>query len=97
MGYSKDFVWGAASSAYQIEGTYAEDGKGPSIWDVFSHTPGKINCSHTGDIACNHYYDFQKEIAILKELGIMAYRFSISWPRIFPKGDQTLNPSGLAF
>lgn len=97
MGYSKDFVWGAASSAYQIEGAYAEDGKGPSIWDVFSHTPGKINCSHTGDIACNHYYDFQKEIAILKELGIMAYRFSISWPRIFPKGDQTLNPSGLAF
>ncbi len=97
MNTPKDFIWGAASSAYQIEGAPHADGKGLSIWDTFSHVPGNTFSNHTGDVACNHYYEYEEDIKVMKELGIEAYRFSISWPRIFPNGDKTLNPAGLDF
>ena len=97
MNFPKDFIWGAASASYQIEGGFDADGKGPSIWDVFSHTTGKISDNSNGDVACNHYYDYEKDVALLKELGITSYRFSINWPRVFPKGDKVLNQKGLDF
>ncbi len=97
MNVPKNFIWGAASSSYQIEGAPHADGKGLSIWDTFSHTSGKTFNNHTGDVACNHYYDYLEDIKVMKELGIQAYRFSISWPRIFPNGDEVLNPAGLDF
>lgn len=97
MAFHSDFVWGAASSAYQIEGAYNRDGKGPSIWDVFSNTPGKIHNNHTGDTACCHYDHYKEDIKLMSSLGIKAYRFSVSWTRIFPKGDSNLNATGLAF
>ena len=97
MEYPSDFIWGAASSAYQIEGAYKEDGKGLSIWDTFSHQPGTTFGNHTGDVACDHYHLFKKDIALMKGLGITNYRFSVSWPRIFPNGDNVLNARGLAF
>ncbi len=91
------FLWGAATSAYQIEGAWQEDDKGESIWDRFSHTPGKILNGDTGDIACDHYHRWREDIALMRELGLQAYRFSISWPRIFPRGYGKLNPAGLDF
>ena len=97
MEYATNFIWGAASASYQIEGGWKEGGKGLSIWDVFSHTPGKVSQGDTGDVACNHYFDFQKDIEIMKELNIEHYRFSISWPRIVPDGDGAVNPEGLAY
>ncbi len=97
MNFPKNFIWGAASSAYQIEGAPTEDGKGLSIWDTFSHTPGKTAHGDNGDVACDHYHRFKEDIQIMKELGIHSYRFSISWPRIFPNGDTQLNQAGLDF
>ena len=81
--FPDNFLWGAATAAYQIEGAWNEDGKGESIWDRFSHTPGKVQDGDTGDIACDHYRRWQDDIQLMKELGIGAYRFSISWPRVF--------------
>jgi beta-glucosidase len=95
--FPKDFLWGAATAAYQIEGASAEDGKGPSIWDTFAHTPGKIIGGDTGDIACDHYHLFEEDIRCMKELGLTAYRFSISWSRIFPDDTGTPNEKGMAF
>jgi beta-glucosidase len=95
--FPADFVWGAATAAYQIEGAIAEDGKGESIWDRFTHTPGKITDNSTGDIACNSYHRYAEDVALLKNLNLGAYRFSIAWPRIFPAGAGTLNPAGLAY
>ena len=80
--FPKDFIWGAATASYQIEGAWNEDGKGKSIWDRFSHTPGKVNNNDTGDIANDHYHLWRKDIKMMKGLGLEAYRFSISWPRI---------------
>jgi beta-glucosidase len=91
------FVWGAATSSYQIEGAWNEDGKGESVWDTFSHTPGKIMNGDTGDIACNHYHRYKEDVQIMKELGLNAYRFSISWPRIFPMGKGNVNLKGVQF
>ncbi|HEY0068472.1 MAG TPA: GH1 family beta-glucosidase [Chloroflexia bacterium] len=91
------FVWGAATAAYQIEGAWNEDGKGESIWDRFSHTPGKVHGGDTGDIACNHYYRYRDDIALMKQLGLQAYRFSVSWPRVIPEGRGKVNPAGLDF
>ncbi|MFG2894192.1 GH1 family beta-glucosidase [Streptomyces sp. NPDC048248] len=92
-----DFVWGVATSAYQIEGAVSEDGRAPSIWDTFSHTPGKIDNDDTGDLACDHYHRWREDIALMRRLGVGAYRFSLAWPRIVPDGDGRVNAKGLAF
>lgn len=97
MQFPPDFVWGAATSAYQIEGAWNEDGKGLSIWDTFSHHPGAIRDNQTGDIACDHYHRWQEDISLMKSIGLKAYRFSVAWPRIFPQGTGKLNPQGLDF
>jgi beta-glucosidase len=91
------FVWGAATAAYQIEGGHDADGKGPSIWDTFSHTPGKISNDETGDVACDHYHRWQGDVALMSELGLGAYRFSTSWPRVLPAGTGAPNQQGLDF
>ncbi|MBO7345591.1 MAG: beta-glucosidase [Clostridia bacterium] len=97
MGFKKDFTWGVASSAYQIEGAWSEDGKGLSVWDVYSHENGNIANGHTGDVACDFYHKFKDDIKLMKELGIRAYRFSISWTRIFPNGIGEVNEKGVKF
>ncbi len=91
------FIWGAATAAYQIEGAWKEDGKGESIWDRFSHTPGRVHQGDTGDIACDHYHRSPEDIDIMKSLGLNGYRFSISWPRVYPDGRGQINPAGLDF
>ncbi len=91
------FVWGVATSAYQIEGAWNEDGKGPSIWDVFSHTPGKIANGDTGDVAVDHYHRYREDVRLMAELAIPAYRFSIAWSRVLPEGKGNVNPKGLGF
>lgn len=91
------FRWGFAASAYQIEGAVREDGRGPSIWDTFSHTPGKTLNGATGDVACDHYHRYRDDVRLMVELGAHAYRFSISWPRIFPTGSGTANQRGIDF
>ena len=97
MGFPKDFMWGAATASYQIEGAAKEDGRGASIWDVFSHTEGKIKSMENGDIACDHYHRMEEDVKIMKEMGLRAYRFSISWSRLFPLGDGMRNEKGFAF
>ena len=89
------FRWGCATSAYQIEGAVNEDGRGKSIWDVFSHTPGKIAKNENGDIACDSYHRYREDTQLLKRLGTNAYRFSIAWPRIFPAGRGKPNRKGV--
>ncbi|WP_431896112.1 GH1 family beta-glucosidase [Nonomuraea sp. bgisy101] len=91
------FRWGAATAAYQIEGAATEDGRGPSIWDVFARTPGRVHLGHTGDVACDHYHRYREDVALMSELGLPTYRFSISWPRIKPDGGGPVNPRGLDF
>jgi beta-glucosidase len=95
--FPRDFVWGAATAAYQIEGATNEDGRGESIWDRFSQSPGKVRNSDNGDIACDHYHRYPQDIALMKDLGLKAYRFSIAWPRILPSGRGSVNPRGLDF
>ncbi len=95
--FPQDFAWGAATSALQIEGGVKEDGRGQSIWDIFAHTPGKIWLNHTPDIACDHYHRFREDVRHMAEMGLNAYRLSISWPRIFPEGNGTINPKGIDF
>jgi beta-glucosidase len=91
------FVWGVATSAYQIEGAVTEDGRAPSIWDTFSHTPGMVANDENGDLACDHYHRWPEDIAIMRELGVDAYRFSIAWPRVMPEADGRVNHAGLAY
>ncbi len=91
------FRWGAATSAYQIEGAIDVDGRLPSIWDTFSHTPGKVRGGDTGDIACDHYHRYRDDIAIMADLGLTAYRFSVAWPRVIPSGSGAVNQAGLDF
>jgi beta-glucosidase len=91
------FVWGAATAAYQIEGSTAVDGRGPSVWDTFSHTPGKVRGGDTGDIACDFYNRSEEDLDLLRSLGGAAFRFSISWPRIQPSGSGPVNQAGLDF
>ena len=91
------FVWGAATSAYQIEGAANGDGRGESIWDRFCRTPGRIRDGAAGDVACDDYNRWPEDVAIMKELGLKAYRFSISWPRILPEGRGAVNAKGLDF
>lgn len=95
--FPENFVWGAATAAYQIEGAARDDGRGPSIWDTFSRTPGKVFAGHTGDIACDHYHRYADDVALMAELGLKAYRFSVAWPRIQPDGTGPVNPRGLDF
>src|SRR3954454_1831547 len=91
------FLWGTATASYQIEGATQEDGRGVSIWDTYSHTPGKIADGDTGDVACDHYHRYPQDVGLLRDLGVGAYRFSIAWPRIQPDGRGEVNPAGLAF
>lgn len=97
MGFCREFAWGTATSAYQIEGGAFEDGKGLNIWDVFSHEAGRTWNGQTGDVACDHYHRFREDVAIMKEMGIRAYRFSLSWARILPEGTGRVNEKGVAF
>jgi beta-glucosidase len=91
------FIWGAATASYQIEGAWNEDGKGESIWDSFSHRPGTIENGDTGDVACDHYHRWAEDVAVMKSLGLDAYRFSIGWPRVLPNGRGAVNQAGLDF
>jgi len=95
--FPSDFVWGASTSAYQIEGAPLEDGAGPSIWQRFSQTPGMIHNGESGDIACDHYHRYRDDVQLMKKLGLKAYRFSISWSRVLPQGTGKVNEAGLAF
>src|SRR6202163_1993778 len=91
------FLWGTATSAYQIEGAVEEDGRGRSIWDTFAHTPGKIRGNSNADRANDHYHRYKEDVRLIKDLGVKAYRFSIAWPRVFPDGTGVPNPKGLDF
>jgi beta-glucosidase len=91
------FIWGVSTSSYQIEGAAKEDGRGPSIWDTYSRQPGRVTNGDTGDIACDHYHRYREDIALMKDLGVDAYRFSVAWPRILPEGRGKVNDAGLGF
>ena len=95
--FPEGFLWGAATSAYQVEGSPLADGAGPSIWHRFSHTPGLVHGNETGDVACDHYRRFRDDVLLMKELGLTAYRFSIAWGRVLPEGIGRVNEKGLDF
>lgn len=95
--FPKDFLWGAATAAYQVEGAHDAEGKGPSIWDTFSHLPGTTYNGTNGDVAVDHYHRFREDVALMAELGLKSYRFSISWPRLLPEGRGTINEAGVTF
>jgi len=95
--FPKGFLWGCATAAYQVEGGAAEDGRGPSIWDLFSHTPGKTYRGDTGDVACDSYHLYKEDVRLLRNLGVSTYRMSISWSRIFPAGKGEVNQKGLDY
>jgi len=95
--FPKGFLWGSATASYQVEGAVKEDGRGVSIWDTFSHTPGKTNNGDTGDVANDHYHRYKEDVQLMKALGLKTYRFSVAWPRIFPNGTGTPNPKGIDF
>ena len=95
--FPEGFVWGTATSAYQIEGAVNEDGRGRSIWDTFAHTPGKIADRSNADRANDHYHRYKDDVGLIRDLGVKAYRFSIAWPRVFPDGTGKPNPKGLDF
>lgn len=98
MPFPSTFLWGAATSSYQIEGAVREDGRGESVWDRFCHTlPPKIAHGDTGDIACDHYHRFREDVALMRDLGLQAYRFSVAWPRILPEGTGKVNAAGVSF
>ncbi len=92
-----DFVWGAATSAYQVEGAHDVDGRTPSIWDIFCRLPGAIDGGDTGDVACDHYHRWPEDLDLLAELGVDAYRLSVAWPRVIPDGAGAVNQKGLDF
>lgn len=91
------FTFGSATASYQVEGAAAEDGRGPSIWDTFSHTPGRVWNGDTGDVACDHYHRWESDLDLMAELGLDAYRFSLAWPRIMPTGTGEINRAGIDF
>jgi beta-glucosidase len=97
LNFPKGFLWGTATSAYQVEGAWNTDGKGESIWDRLSHLPYRIANGDTGDVACDHYHRYPEDIALMQSLGVKGYRFSISWPRVLPQGKGKINPSGMDF
>src|ERR687894_98375 len=95
--FPSGFLWGTATSAYQVEGAVNEDGRGPSIWDPFSHPPGNVLHGDTGDIACDHYHRLEEDLELMASLGVRAYRFSVAWPRIQPQGSGPANQKCLDF
>jgi len=95
--FPDEFIWGAATSAYQIEGGFDEGGKGPSIWDSFVSIPGKTHRGETGQYACDHFHRFRQDVALMHRMGLRAYRFSISWPRLLPNGRGAVNKEGIQF
>lgn len=95
--FPEGFLWGTATSSYQIEGAVREDGRGPSIWDAFCRIPGTIRDGHSGDVANDHYHRYREDVALMKSLGLRAYRFSVAWPRVLPAGKGAVNRSGLDF
>ncbi|MFX1508487.1 MAG: GH1 family beta-glucosidase [Promethearchaeota archaeon] len=97
ISFPEGFLWGTATSSYQIEGGWNEDGKGESLWDYISHNLGIVSNGDTGDVACDHYHRYKEDIALMREMGLQAYRFSISWPRIFPTGQGNVNKKGVEF
>ena len=97
MQFPKDFVWGVATSAYQIEGAAVQDGRAPSIWDLYSKEPGKVFEGHNGDRACDHYHRYEEDVILMEKLGVKAYRFSVSWSRVLPQGTGMVNEKGLRF
>ncbi|MCG5217439.1 GH1 family beta-glucosidase [Streptosporangium sp. KLBMP 9127] len=97
MRFPQDFVWGAATSAYQIEGAAHEDGRGPSVWDTFSRTPGKVHGGDTGDVASGHYHRLEEDLDLMASLALRSYRFSLSWSRVLPEGTGQINQAGLDF
>jgi beta-glucosidase len=96
-GFPAGFLWGTATASYQVEGAATEDGRGPSIWDTFSHTAGNVVNNATGDVADDHYHRYKEDVQLMKALGVKTYRFSIAWPRVFPQGSGAPNPKGLDF
>jgi len=97
MAFPESFLWGSAAASYQIEGAAYADGKGASVWDMFCRKPGAVVDGHTGDVACDHYHRYAEDVALMKNIGLKAYRLSISWPRVLPEGIGTPNAAGLAF
>ncbi|MEI6084966.1 MAG: family 1 glycosylhydrolase, partial [Verrucomicrobiota bacterium] len=97
MQFPKGFVWGAAAASYQVEGATHDDGRGLSVWDMYCRTPGKVWDGHTGDVGCDHYHRWNDDVALMKDIGLMAYRLSVAWPRIQPTGAGVANAKGLAF
>src|SRR4029079_172178 len=95
--FPEGFLWGVATSAYQIEGAAKEDGRGESVWDRFAHTPGKVKNGDTGDVACDSYHRYAEDIAIAKRMGMQSYRYSIAWPRVQPDGKGAINQKGLDY
>jgi len=95
--FPEGFLWGTATASYQVEGAVNEDGRGPSVWDTFSHTPGKVVNNANGDVADDHYHHYKEDVQLMKALGVKSYRFSVAWPRIFTKGTGQPNPKGLDF
>ena len=95
--FPKKFLWGAATASYQIEGSYNIDGKGESIWDKFTHTPGKIKNNENGDVAVDHYNRYKEDIKLMSDINMSAYRFSLAWTRILPEGKGSVNQKGLDF
>src|SRR5438067_1350699 len=94
--FPESFLWGTATSAYQVEGSSTADGAGPSIWQRFAHTPGLVQGGDTGDVACDQYCRYAEDVALMQRLGMNAYRFSISWSRVLPEGRGMVNPRGVA-
>src|ERR671935_147043 len=97
LSFPPGFVWGAATASYQIEGAAHEDGRGESVWDRFAATPGKVRNSDSGEIACDFYHRYRDDVALMHELGLDAFRFSIAWPRVLPEGRGRVNQAGLDF
>src|SRR5581483_245921 len=95
--FPQNFIWGTATASYQVEGAVHEDGRGASVWDTFSHTPGKTFQGQTGDVADDFYHRYKEDVALMQRLGVRGFRFSIAWPRVFPEGTGTPNPKGLDF
>jgi beta-glucosidase len=97
MPFPKEFIWGAATASYQIEGSTHADGRGPSVWDEFCSQPGRVKGGQNGDVACDHYNRYREDVAMMRELGLRAYRFSVAWPRVMPEGRGKVSAAGLGF